>query len=426
LIRVQCPYCHRRYRTELEAFGRTAVCTKCFQTFEIGVSRPKFEWKPTDLAEDSWIGVEPPEEKPERKHCIQCDAPLEPGAVRCLACGANQVTGLAEHTPAQPATERTAWLSAIPVRAILIGLAVAAVLTGAYRLFRSMAESAARVGDDVADQTLIIQATRHLREGEDAEAFARAFGARVTDTNLPRFLRLLTSGEAAARPTIIRLIGCGRITDVGPVVSLAAAQETAEVGRQALEAIGVRRLVALASQEGPAPPRESAARALCLLFDLKADDETLRRIAEPADASRLAETLNALCGPWPQGTGRFRVVIDRTASPFVVTVEQVGRGFFLRVGRREFSSSLRGERRFEIPIDSWCSATGTAVDPAGVRELMTGSVALGPVVGGEWEGTVRVTPKLSVAGPLPGFLPLALLERGRTVTVPIRLERKAP
>jgi len=426
LIRVQCPYCQRRYRTELEAFGRTAVCTKCFQTFEIGVSRPRFEWKPTDLAEDSWIGVEPPEEKPERKHCIQCDAPLEPGAVRCFACGANQVTGLAEHAPVRRAGERAAWLSAIPVRTILIGLAVAAVLTGAYRLFRSMAESAARVGDDVADQALIIQAARHLREGEDAEAFARAFGGRVTDTNLPRFLRLLTSGEAAARPTIIRLIGCGRITDVGPVVALAAAQETAELGREALEAIGVRRLVALASQDGAASPRESAARALCMLFDLKANDETLRRIAEPADVSRKAEVLNVLCGPWPQGTGRFRVMIDQTASPFFVTVEQVGRGFFLLVGGREFSSSLRGERRFEIPIDSWCSATGTAVDAAGVRELMTGSVTLGPVIGGGWEGTVRVTPKRSVGGPLPGFLPWTFLERGRTVTATIRLERRAP
>ena len=63
MIRVQCPHCERRYRTVTEVMGKPAVCSKCKQTFRIGESRPPFQWKPTDLAEASWIGVQPPEER---------------------------------------------------------------------------------------------------------------------------------------------------------------------------------------------------------------------------------------------------------------------------------------------------------------------------------------------------------------------------
>jgi len=75
---------------------------------KIGESRPPFEWKSTELAEDSWVGVEAPAEKVERKHCIMCDAPLRPGEIRCPECGANQVTGLVQRR--KPKTEdRDPW-----------------------------------------------------------------------------------------------------------------------------------------------------------------------------------------------------------------------------------------------------------------------------------------------------------------------------
>lgn len=63
MIRVLCPYCQRRYRTERSAFGVMAVCSACHRAFPIGQKLAPFEWQPTDLAEDSWIGVKPPEEK---------------------------------------------------------------------------------------------------------------------------------------------------------------------------------------------------------------------------------------------------------------------------------------------------------------------------------------------------------------------------
>jgi hypothetical protein len=425
LVRVQCPHCQRRYRTELEAFGRTAVCSKCYQTFQIGESRPPFEWKQTDIAEDSWIGVEPPEEKQELKHCIHCDAPLEAGAARCLACGANQITGVVERGPLKPSDRPASGPSHIPVRPIVIGLAVLIVGAGLWWLLRSMTESAAKMGDALADQTLVLQAGKRIRAGDDAESLARAFGGRVTDDNLPRFLRLLSSADAESRQVGAMLIGCGQISDVGPIVALAEARETAQAGREALEAIGVRRLVALTTRE-PARARESAARALCLLFELKCDSETIRKLSEPAGAASRVEVLNGLCGTWPHGTGRFVVTIDETASPFTVTVEQVGGVFYLEIGGREFCSSISGRRRFEIPLDLWCSATGTAVDAAAVRALLTGSVTLEPVIGGGWQGTVRVTAKQTLHGPLPGFLPIGFLERGRTTEAVIRLPKATP
>ena len=422
VIRVQCPHCQRRYRTEMEAFGRTAVCTKCFQTFEIGESRPAFEWKQTDIAEDSWIGVAPPEEKRELKHCINCDAPLEPGAARCLACGANQVTGLVERIRRESDEKPPSRLLMIPLRPILIAAVAAILAFGAYHLVRSVTRSAAQIGDEITDQTLLVQAGKRVREGEDSEAFRKTFGARVTDENLPRFVRALSSPDAGIRRTVVALIGCGQIEDVGPVLRAAEARETAEAGHDALDAIGVRRLVALASQ-GAAPARESAAKALCLLCELPASEETIRRLREPADVAQKVQVLNALCGAWPQGAGGFVVTIDQIQSPFTVFVEQVGRAFYLRVGTREFCSSLKGQRRFEIPIDQWCAATGAAVDAAGIRELASGSVTLVPIIGGGWQGLVRVTAKRSLRGPFPGFLPVGDLERGRTAEARVRLSK---
>lgn len=424
MIRVQCPHCKRRYRTEMEAFGRTAVCTKCYEAFEIGASRPAFEWKQTDICEDSWIGVEPPQEKQELKHCINCDAPLAPGAARCLACGTNQVTGLVERAALKETGEPASGLSAIPLRPILIALAAVVVVVGAAWLFRTMTRSAVQMGDELTDQTLLLQAGRYLRQVDDAEAFAKKFAGRVTDDNLPRFVRALWSPDAGVRRTGTMLIGCGQIADVGPVVVAAQAAETAEAGREALQAIGVRRLVTLASQ-GSAQARESAARGLCLLFRLNYEGEDARQVAAPMADKQKVDILNRLCGFWSQGTGPFAVTIGRTASVFAVSVEQVGRVFYLRAGSREFCSSYAGQRQFDIPIDQWCSATGTAVDAAGVRELLMGSITLLPVIGEGWEGTVRATAKQTLRGPLPGFLPLGDMERGRMVEAEIRLRRGA-
>ena len=57
MIRVACPHCQRTFRTTTEAMGVTAVCSGCHQSFRIGEARPPFTWKPTSLAEDSWIGA---------------------------------------------------------------------------------------------------------------------------------------------------------------------------------------------------------------------------------------------------------------------------------------------------------------------------------------------------------------------------------
>ena len=105
VIRVLCPHCKRRYRTITEVMGREAVCHNCHVTFIIGQERPPFQWKQTDLAEDSWIGYVPPEKPEEIKHCIMCDAPLPSGSVRCPACGANQVTGIVHRSRGGEQTE---------------------------------------------------------------------------------------------------------------------------------------------------------------------------------------------------------------------------------------------------------------------------------------------------------------------------------
>src|SRR5688572_22366192 len=147
VLRVQCPHCQRRYRTILEACGRTAVCTKCSKTFKIGESRPAFEWKSKDLAEDSWIGVPPPEEKKELRHCIMCDAPLPPNVVRCPECGANQVTGVVHRAKVEPPKQRVTIGSIIPLRMIVLLSLLACIGLAGYYAILAITRSAIEAGD---------------------------------------------------------------------------------------------------------------------------------------------------------------------------------------------------------------------------------------------------------------------------------------
>ncbi len=423
MVRVQCPYCHRRYRTELEAFGRTAVCTKCSESFRIGESRPPFEWKPTGLAEDSWIGVEPPEEQPERKHCIQCDRPLEPGVAHCPECGANQVTGLVQRPKPAPVDDRIPLSSRLPLRPLLIAAGLAILGWGAYLALRSFSRSAEEISEAIADQGLVAQAARFLREHPDADSLPHNLIGRVTDASLGRYLERMSANDPAVRRAAALMIAAGQVADVGPIVALAEVRETATAGLQVLDAIGGRALVALSCREDP-KIRLAAARALCLLNGLPLDDKTLRELSEATTPAAKIRALNGLCGTWPQGTGAFHVVIGETRSAFTVTVEQIGRTFGLRVGTTEFRSTLvAGAARFVIPVDRWCSATGNASDADLARESLAGTIMLAPVVGGMWEGTVRVTARRTLSGPPSGFLPVGPLDRGRLVEVPVRLVR---
>jgi len=423
VVRVQCPYCHRRYRTELEAFGRTAVCTKCSETFKIGESRPPFEWKPTSLAEDSWIGVPPPEEKREIKHCILCDAPMEPHAAICPECRANQITGTIERVrPRVAARGEPAWWSVLPVRRIAIVLLVAAVLAGLFWAVRAMTRSAIKAGEDIAEQARALEAVRYFQDTGDPGVFARQYAGTVTDDNLPRYTGMLTSPNPAVREAAVLLIGCGRITRLDPLLSLSDKPETIRAAHEALNAIGSRRLVEL-SVHADAQVRQQAARALCLISDLPMNEVNLKALAEAGSAGGKIQVLNRLCGAWPDATGMFVVTINGVSSPFTVRVDQIGRTFYLVTHTAEFRTSADRQRRFEIPIEQWCSATGAAVSAAAVRKMLAGSVTLISQYGVTWEGIVQVKTRQPVIGPLPGFLPFDAPEPGRVAQVPVRLDR---
>jgi len=224
VIRVQCPHCERRYRTVTEAMGKPAVCSKCKQTFRIGESRPPFQWKQTDLAEDSWIGVQPPEEREELRHCFMCDAPMQPGDVRCPDCGANQITGVVHRSRFDAATQaKPSFWTRIPIRWIITACVVAALGAVAYWVVSSMSKSAAEIGSELADQRLVQRAAKYLRENVDTYDFPAAFGGRINDENLPRFLKMLSAGDPDIRQAVILLIGHGRIRDLGPIVTQARA-----------------------------------------------------------------------------------------------------------------------------------------------------------------------------------------------------------
>lgn len=422
MVRVQCPHCQRRYRTELEAFGRTAVCTRCAKAFKIGDSRPPFQWKHTDLAEDSWIGVPPPEEKREVKHCIICDAPLRPEMIRCPECGANQVTGVVhKHRAARP-TESSAW-DWVPIRPILIVLAVAMVGSGVYWGFKLLGRKSQEMGNELADSALMATVARQIREGADEADLAARHAGQVNDENLVRFMAGLPAESPHTRRAAILLIGSGRATRLDPLVSAARGSDarTAESAFEALAAIGPRRLVQLSCDADPAV-RASAAEAVRLLFDLKASDAKVAQLTEPMTPDEKLDLLNEICRYWPYLNGTFAAEINGSVSPMTLTIVQAGKVFVMRVGAVEFST--KGDsRRFEIPIDRWCAATGPAVDRKSVRELLGGRIVLEAGAGVEWKGRVELTARRRITGALPGFLPLPTPDMGKSLETEIRLVR---
>ena len=354
-------------------------------------------------------------------HPLRCDARARLGTVSGVRGQSDRpVVRSSRDEPGIP------WSSRIPLRTILVGAGIAIAGLAIYLGFRALNRSVDTLSGTLGETAVIGQAVRYLHEhGVDAR-LPDAYAGRVTDENLSRILRQL----AAARDPVVQraaaeLIGLGRVTDVGPIVAMAGTPTGKDVSQMALEAVGPRRLVELAGHPTESA-RRSAARAICLLSGLTCDEATLRRLIAPASFEERVRTINGICGVWSQGTGSFTVIIAEMSSPTTVRVEQIGRTFLLRAGTAEFRSSLRtGAARFMIPIDQWCAATGACVDAADVRERMSGSVTLAPVVGGAWEGIVRVIARQALSGPLPGFLPLAPLERGRPVEAPIRLVRDA-
>ncbi len=407
-----------------EGMGKTAVCTGCREAFRIGSARPSFAWKPTELAEDSWIGVEAPAEKKELKHCIMCQAPLEDDAVRCMACGANQITGLVhrKRTPATTQAGSPIW-SILPIRTLLVLAAVALVGTGIIWGVRSLFSSVADSGVEMARHRMILAAAKAVAGGQDESEFTAKFAGRVDDQNLPRFLEMLEAGDPMIRKAAPVLIACGKVKQVGPIVEKLSSKEpsVAEGATRILQAIGARRLVNL-SNDADAAVRRSAAGALCGMFKLKNDPSTLENLAAPLDAAEKVERLNKLCRLWPRAVGSFTVIIDGQPAPMPARVEQLGRGFDLQIGSGTFTSDPDAERTFVIPLEKWCAATGVAVDARQVNEWVGGRITLTSPFGVGWEGEARVTARKELTGPPPGFLPVGKLQRDETVVLPVQLE----
>ncbi|MBP7934933.1 MAG: hypothetical protein KA354_09840 [Phycisphaerae bacterium] len=423
MIRVQCPHCHRRYRTMTEAMGKTAVCTGCNESFRIGEQRVPFQWKETDLGEDSWIGVPAPKEKKEYRQCFMCDAPMEPGMVRCPECGANQVTGVVQKTRTQEEVEaRPSLWSKLPTRWLVVSLTLLALGGGVYAVFSWTRSSANRMADQMADERLVARVAALLSRGADDLDLAAQFAGQVTDENLDRYLVMLTAREEHRRRAVTALIGCGRIRQIGPILKAAEAETMGTSGRRILELMGPRRLVELACDPAESI-RETAAAALCRISDIQPSEDTLRKLAAPATTTEKTHTLNLLCRPWPQATGTFQAVVGEERSPFLVQVNQVGRTFYLRTDWAEFATVPGRQRLFEIPIERWCAATGPAVDVTALRQMLAGSVTLSSPVGVGWEGTILLRVKQAQLDRLPGFLPFQPPRRERDTEVPIRLER---
>lgn len=423
MILVQCPHCERRYRTKTEVMGRPAVCSRCRKPFKIGDARPPFNWNEARTSLDSWIGVEPPEEKEELKHCIMCDAPLPPGDFRCPECGVNQLTGLVQkgrYTPSEVG-KPSLWAH-IPLNWVL-GAAVALVVClGIYWFFGMITGVASKAAGDLANQALVAPAIRFSRDGGDDIDFLQQFGGQINDSNLDRVLPLLNSPDAVIARAAMLLIGYGLITDVQPLVEMAETEGTSSLAMRVLRTIGPRRLAELSVDSSPAI-RRSAALALCMVVELERDSETLRILAEPVPLPDRIRLLNERCRPRPNAVGRFAVVVARRRAPLIAEIEQVGNVFYMRLGNAEFRTSVTRQRTFEIPIEHWCAATGSGVDATAVRPLLAGTVVLQSPLGVGWQGSINLTAKQQIADRLPGFLPIPPPEPGRTMEIEVALER---
>jgi len=422
MIRVACPHCQRRYRTQTEGMGKTAVCTGCRKTFRIGEVRLPFQWKQIDLGEDSWIGVEAPKEKKELRNCIICQAPLDDNALNCPECGANQITGIVRRSqPRQTKLKSSIW-SALPLKVIAAVAALAVLGLGGYWSCRAITRTAMETGETAAYTAMARQAAEILNKGGDQASVAAQFAGRVDDQNLPAFVGMLSAGRDDIRRAAVLLIGCGSFTNLRPVLDMAGNAATREDGITLLEAIGNRRLVTLSNHERT-EARQAAAEGLCLLAGLKPEAGTLAQLSQAGTDGEKIARLNELCRSYPAATGRFTVTIDGTTSSFAVAIDQIGTRFYLKVGQTEFRTTPDLVRTFEIPVDRWCAATGVALDAAAIRRMLTGSIRLTSPLGASWRGQVTVTARTRLEPPLPGFLPITPPAAGQTTEAPVILDR---
>ncbi|MHC4444326.1 MAG: hypothetical protein ACYTBZ_24830 [Planctomycetota bacterium] len=418
MLRVLCPHCDRRFRTQTEAMGKTAVCSGCHQAFKIGTKLAPFEWEQTDLGEDSWVGVAPPEEKKELKHCINCEGPLEEGQITCPYCGMNQITGLIKRPKRRPTMGKDSIWSAIPLRLIVLAVIILGMVLSVYVGIRALSRSVEDTSDQLAAGSVVSSAANHLREGGDEYSLAERYSGQVTDDNLPYFVKSLSTDDIGKRRAARLLIGCGAVTKLDPIIALTEVEDTADDAILTFYVIGARRLVELSCHEDE-QVRRSAGQALCLLFGIEADRKILGLLGRRGSVSGRIQWWNNICRPFPQAVGTFRLVVGETEAPFTIDIEQIGRTFYLQIGHREFRSLYSEQRTFVIPIDRWCMATGSAVDPQEVRKLLGGSVRLASPSGAGWEGTLHIKVKRMPTGPLPGFVPFKPTEPNQTVKMPV-------
>lgn len=418
MIRILCPHCDRRFRTERRVIGQTAVCTGCGESFKIGEKLAPFEWEQKALVEDSWLGVEPPEEKPELKHCVMCEAPMTEGEVVCAACGANQVTGVVHRPKVEPKSEPTAMWDSIPWRGLAILGVVLLLGYGAYRGIVALTHSVVETGEQMVAEGPIYQAAAFLRDSGDEYAFRRRYVGLVDDDNLEHALRRLTVDDAVMRRAGELLIAVGKIDNPLPVLEQAAEQDKGSL----LEAIGPRRLLEWTNHRDPAV-RMRSARALLGMCGLTQDDEKLAALSEPGSYEDKQKRLNDLCRYWPLLVGDFRAAIDHKVSSTVLHIEQVGNVFYLTSSQGDFRWRSDRNQEFTMPIEYWCLATGAAVDVEEARGLLEGEMLIRSPMGAHWQGRATVTAKRHWLGTLPGFLPIDTPPVGETVEIGLELRR---
>jgi len=442
LIRVACPDCGRTFRTKTEGMGKTAVCSGCGGVFRIGSALPPFTWKKSNnLAEDSWVGVEAPEVKKERKHCIVCQALLDEDDTRCPACGTNQVTGLIHKkrsTSAEQESKGSFLLSVLPIRALSILAVIALVVVGVTYVTQKLLHSAADDGTEMLRVRIIQSAAKAIAAEMDEQEFAKTFAGKINDKNLPRFAQMLEAADPLIRKAAAPLIACGTARDMSPIIEKHQSPDAmVSAGAiQVLRAIGPLKLVNLSNDPQNKTIRKAAADGLIALFDLHSDPtdsiaesstkplakSLVESLAEPLTENDKIDRLNELCGRWPRAVGDYQVIIDDEICPLPAHVRQVGRSFYLTIGSGSFVSQFDAQRTFVIPVEHWIAATGPAVDARGIREWVEGTITLISEFGADWHGHADVTARKAITSPLPGFLPVGTLEANKTVTLPIELK----
>ncbi len=424
MIRVACPHCGRTFRTMTEGMGRTAVCTGCGDSFRIGEARPKFEWKNRVLAEESWVGVEAPKEKQEVRHCIMCQAVLDDDAVRCPACGANQVTGLVQRAPVKVVEPKRRLRDVLPwnwiAGAAVVLVVVVVIVGGVKMIFRSAEET----GQEIVNQRITMEAGRFQDTSGDPGEFARRYGNQVTDENLSRYVLALQAGDPVVRRGGARLIAAGQVRKLGPVVDLAgqSGAQGAEAALEALRGIGPVRLVEL-SNEADEQIRVPAAKGLALISGLGPDAAAAKRLAQPMATAEKVKLLNSMTRPYPAAAGTFAILIEGRQHTAPAQVEQYGRLFVLRIGQSEFWSDPHEERVFTIPVEQWCSATASGLSPREARNYVSGMVKLASPFGAGWEGTAAVAAREPLEDGPPGFLPTGKMKVGQRSTLEVKLSK---